>query len=508
MPTIYNTINLEAHTSDGSDENFSRHARKRIELTIGDIAESRADLLISSSSVDQIPNGHVVKRLESYHGEMLTIRNFHPLKLFQTPRYPNSNMGIWLKRSALSTGQTLLLFAVTPKADFHDGFLAPLASLIDLLRHIDQGSLNLPSDLEAPLPPLSIALPILGGNRDFPRLDLMRALIEKLSELIRGSTHLEVVSLYVFENREAEIWSKELEGALGRERSQRGQIELRELSETLKDNLLTCINTLRLIPKVTTSKLKHEVLVPLRVHLIHEPACVATLSTFGRKSWEAIIIHFMNALDIQPTSKLTGVFDALKKEFEARKMISSWVSLSLIKELGNAAAHIQGTNHLSMRDYPILLFALGNSLGLVDPFKVNAPSTKRALINTWIKEIEDEIGALLKIHGGDYLLPALSDLNDNDRKKFLVLWVDRVMSSHENHPYWDKNNRGHFMPKNVNLGNLRTVLSDVIPKWITIHHWLWAFHSVQWDECIDQDWVKLYDTLTRWRLMCFAIDMR
>ena len=59
----------------------------------------------------------------------------------------------------------------------------------------------------------------------------------------------------------------------------------------------------------------------------------------------------------------------------------------------------------------------------------------------------------------------------------------------------------------VKLDELRAVLSDVIPRWVSFHLWIWGFHPFKWELCEDDDWVHLYDNLTRWRLTQQAYDL-
>jgi hypothetical protein len=495
MTSILNTIYLEL---DDEDSDERRGHSKRIELVVGDLVEARADLIVASSSVDIFPSGAVINSLKRYHGIPLDKSGLHPIQLFPTPQFPKTNLGVWLSKGDLPTGQDLIVVAMTPRAKFKQGFQNPFDGLLGVLRKIDQGLPLLGDEtITQPTPPYSIALPILGGDRSFEPQERMKAILHGLEDLIRQSRMLEVVSLYVYYKSEAQKWSDEFDRVLGRYHlipPFKGQCG------ALKEALLNRMKKLRGIRYLDQPHLKHEVLVPLSTHLTYDPPCVATLATFGRKSWEAVTFYYMRFLDESEYKKkdgLTAIFNKLLDKFIARNMISSWVTLSITKELGNGAAHVQGElgiDALDVDDYPIILFTLEQVFGLVDPFAMHEQKNDQLFFCQWTEKIESEIDILLAKLPESLHLPSLH--TEIERKKLFTKWLDQLFINKDSHPYRQK--RGG--KESIDIDEFRTLISDEIPKWVTIHMSIWCNPKLHWDLC-DPNWLKLYDSLTRWRLL-------
>lgn len=93
--SVLNAIYLE---HDDADSDERRWHSKRIELVVSDLVEARADLNVASSSVDIFPSGVVIKGLKRCHNIALDKSSLHPIKLFPTPRYPKTNLCVWLSK--------------------------------------------------------------------------------------------------------------------------------------------------------------------------------------------------------------------------------------------------------------------------------------------------------------------------------------------------------------------------------------------------------------------------
>ncbi len=224
MSELINVVYLTGHGEESElDEQEARKPEplieKRLELRIGNIAESRADLLICSSSAGKFPSGHVVKAINAYFGIDLSERKLSALER-PTQRFKS---GTWLYNGELNTRQSLLITAIPgPEAvrhSFSEGFIKHADTLLKVLSDLDQQVLTDEQSVQVQSirPPTSVAMPILGGNREYDPVQRMEYIVEHCADLLKRSKFLNHIEIYVYSRKEANEWSKHLEDALKRQ---------------------------------------------------------------------------------------------------------------------------------------------------------------------------------------------------------------------------------------------------------------------------------------------------
>lgn len=507
MSELINTVYLFQHGDERSSDaggseaaiKAKRDAYKRIELRLGDLVETYSDLIVSSSSSGDFPNGAVVRRLSSYFGLRLTRADqseFTPLIRV------HGNSGTWLYNRALPTGQRVMVTAISRRGEFEPQF----DTLITALTQLDADQLcdERGQRLMSLQRPLSIAMPILAGNRSYPPRERMRYIVDECVKLLERAQALECIELYIYEHREAEEWSKYLDLALGRDVSDQSypfRAACKELSQLIIARLSALLRRGEVI-----RGLRREVLSPLYRHFRSEPPCLSTLAAFARKSWEAVVLELSK--HSRPPSgdvNLNASFSSLlKMHFNSDGLSDAWVALRVTKALGNAASHLQSSSHpLSSVDYPILLLVLERFMGFVSPFDVKHESMREALYDKWSARLQESLTSSERVlRERDLWLDSWLALpSSGHRKKRIKTWYDQVIALQDpdrEHRYWAYSDG----EERLDLDQVVKVTRDLMPGWISVHLVIWSA-KVNW-ECANPEWARLYDLLSRWRLSEFA----
>ena len=516
MSELINVVYLTGHGEESElDEQGTRKPapliEKRLELRIGNIAESRADLLVSSSAAGEysFPSGSVVGAITSYFGIEQLKYNLTALNR-PTQKYYS---GTWLYNRELSTHQSLLITAIpgpsAVRGSFSEGFTKHADTLLKVLRDLDQQILTdeRGAQVKKIRPPISVAMPILGGNRKYDPVQRMEYIVENCAQLLKQSKYLSHIELYVYSRKEADEWSKHLEKALKRQHEGQFpfQSESVELNQLLLNRLSSFLWSTELSPH-----LRYEILVPMQRHLQHQgKPCIATLSTFARKSWEAVVFELS---DGQSTSNHAGdllnQFCALLNRGDLEEFTDTWVALSITKALGNAAAHFQQHElGLNKNDYPLLLLLLERFVGFVAPFEPYFEDRREDIYQIWFDKLNSELQVMQdKLQGhGLWLEPWLDQGGCKQRRKKIKNWIEQILSLNDpdhKHKYWTTTT----IKERIDLPKVRKKVNDIIPESVIAHLAIWFRDDIKWAKP-HSIWSELYDVLSRWRLSVFAISI-
>lgn len=343
------------------------YSSKEFALMHGDISQVEADLLVVSTHAGKgKPRGAVLESLTKRYGEldfrsMLKILSFTEDSYFQTKAvHPYLDMNI-------------NLLAPPPNAPFHNILMIRMPSpahfptteeALSVYEKAMTGIFSSIAMLEFNGHCYkTIALPLLGGARAFPKQKIMSIILKSSIEWLKYSAHTQQIIFTIYEDAQIGIWNEVMNSSLGRTvlGSNKYEDAITALRRTFQKRSHAYVNNIR-------NEAIREVLQSLARSLSNDHIYVEQLGMYGRKLAEAIAAQMCNDLGFENCHDT--VFANIEKIAKSKR-ISKWIKayLDCLRVLGNESVHVANNElqrvpkHLSEGD---LLVIFSNILSVLD----------------------------------------------------------------------------------------------------------------------------------------------
>lgn len=347
------------------------HGYREFRLLCGDIAAQPSDLLVFSVHAGAgRPGGNVLWALEDRYDTLdldaaallLSLTGNSPFRLTSAPGSLESPAGVYMV--APPTGspfQDLLMLRLPGARQFGDDVTAAEA-----YRRAVRGAFAAVSALEfhgKSYP--SIALPVLGGQRKFPKLEAMTHLLTAAVDWLNVSRHTERILFTVFEEEEVRDWSQAMDQALGR------TFDDGDYDDAAAELRIRLAEKVGVILAAESESGLRRILRDLRDALGKEKELsIQQFGMLGRLLAEAVSARLCSDLGIKPSN---NAFANIEKLGESPR-ISRWINsyLHCLRVLGNEAVHLMDREDrlpeaLAPGD---LVVIFGNMVRVVDFYKL------------------------------------------------------------------------------------------------------------------------------------------
>jgi len=298
---------------------------KDFELLQGDICEQPADLLVVSSHAGKgAPSGTVIQALNTRYGK-IDMENYSIVLPLTQGTYFALDAS-YPKEEDYEVPANIYLTSASENMPFKD----ILVIRIPGPRYFPQGMSLLyyqkaVKSIFSALAALefagryyeTIALPLLGGERSFPKIGIMSTLLETIIKWLNYSKYTNRISLTIYKDHEINSWNKAMNETIGRSFiDDENDKTIRELRIRLKRQ------TTKLVGIVKNDDLK-EILISISNSLSSKgDISVQQFGMYGRKIVECMA-HLI-CLDLNLNTNKT-VFANIKK-LEESNSLSQWIT--------------------------------------------------------------------------------------------------------------------------------------------------------------------------------------
>jgi hypothetical protein len=313
------------------------HGYREFRLLCGDVAAQPAHLVVLSVHAGAgRPGGNVLSALEERWGTLdldaaalvLSLTRHSPFRLTPAPGAPESPAGVYLFTPPAGFPFADLLMLRLPGArQFGDDFTAAEA-----YRRAVRGAFAAVAALEfhgKNYP--TIALPVFGGRRKFPKLEAMTNLLATAVDWLNVSRHTERILFTVFEEEEVGDWSQAMDQALGRTFDDG---DYRDAAAELRARLTEQVGVV--LAAESESGLGR-ILRDLRDALGKEVS-IQQFGMLGRLLAEAVSARLCSDLGIKPSNNAFANIEKLGESPRVSRWIHSY--LHCLRVLGNEAVHL------------------------------------------------------------------------------------------------------------------------------------------------------------------------
>lgn len=301
---------------------------KTINLFLGDICRAQDELLaVSSHAVpNSDPHGSVITRLKREKGidfssvmPMLTLAGvagtylvtnkpdlMHPHKDILVTRIPGY-------ASVSSTGEN-------PLTVYENAVWSLFGSI---------AALELKGSVYR-----TMAMPLLGGRREYPLQEIMEILLKHATRWLRNSHSMHSINLYLYEEDQLEAWSEAMNSVLGRRLIDSAK---HEIVRALRDEILARIHA---SGKFQGNDLK-EVVVALENALKVGTICLQQVSAFSRVLVERIVDKILKERGIASKHNLQQ--DIMTLTYN--EIVAPWITTHFhsLRVFGNETLHKKTT---------------------------------------------------------------------------------------------------------------------------------------------------------------------
>lgn len=327
--TTINTLSIE-----------TPHGYREFQLVHGDVSDQPADLMIFSTHAGHgRPTGRVLRALESRYGS-LDLSNAGLV----LPLSGHSPFHLWLESSSRDSTAGVYALQVPDDAPFkrllmlrlHGAhrFDSQVAAINGYQRAI-QGVFAAVAALEFVGECYrTIALPILGGARHFPKVEAVTALLQTALDWLRVSRHTDSIHFVVNDLTETGAWSTAMDKALDRTFADGDySAASAELRNRLKDQIDT------LLAEESEEGLR-DVLRGVRAALskAERDLSIQQFGVLGRMTAEAMAARLCRDLGMTPGTAAFGNIERLQGSSSISKWINSY--LHCLRILGNESVHL------------------------------------------------------------------------------------------------------------------------------------------------------------------------
>ncbi|MBU5487816.1 hypothetical protein KQI77_06485 [Clostridium sp. MSJ-8] len=209
----------------------------------------------------------------------------------------------------------------------------------------------------------TIALPMLGGNRNIDYMENIKILLNYTIKLLKQSKEVEIVNFYILDDEEEVKWNHAFEKTLGRTYYKQGSLAL---IETLKNNLKDTIETI-----YNSGKYREiEYVLNLIYRELEEvdSLSINNIAINSRKISEIIAKEIASRKQIN-IHKIKYDLSAIINVIASKDIIAPWAIqyLHTARVFGNKSAHVETVikyqpNRLYTDDFISILSTLYNML--------------------------------------------------------------------------------------------------------------------------------------------------
>ncbi|CRI67826.1 hypothetical protein THIOKS1850026 [Thiocapsa sp. KS1] len=359
---ILNTLSIE-----------TPHGYREFRLVHGDLAEEMADLVIFSAHAGSgRPLGTALYALEYRHGSLelenaglvLSLSGHSPFRLAPEPGFHDSPAGIYALNPRPGSPFKRLLMVRLPGARH----FASEDAAVDAYRRAVQGTFAAVAALEfigERYP--TIALPVLGGARHFPKVEAVTTLLEAALSWLRISRHCLRIHFVVYEQAELDAWNSAMDQALGRTFA--GDGDYSAASAELRSRLTDQIDAL--LAEESETGLR-DLLHDLKAAMARpeNELSIQHFGVLGRLTAEAMAARLCRDLGLTPGSNAFGNIERLEKSGSIAAWINSY--LHSLRILGNESVHLTERDQRTPRTLAAgdLIVILSNLARVLDFYRL------------------------------------------------------------------------------------------------------------------------------------------
>lgn len=326
--SVVNTLAIEAP-----------HGFREFRLVHGDICAEAADLLIVSANAGGWPTGAVLNALEVRYGDLgldeaglvIPLAGHSPFQLQQEQVWYQSAAGVYrLTPPARAPFKHLLMLRLPGAANFENG---PAA--IAAFRQAIQATFAALAALEFGGQCFqTIALPVLGGSRHYPKEGAIQTLLEIALNWLRVSRQTRQINFVVHADDEIAGWDAAMDKVLGR------TFEDGDYRQAIAELRAVLLARIAEILKSESDPLIRQALEFLALALPSQDhhTSIQQFGNFGRMTAEAMSQRLCRDLGLTPGESAFGNIELLGRSPDVAKWIYSY--LHCLRILGNEAVHL------------------------------------------------------------------------------------------------------------------------------------------------------------------------
>lgn len=316
------------------------HGYREFRLVHGDICAEVADLLIvSANSGRGWPTGAVLIALQRRYGDLgldkagliIPMAGFSPFQLHQEQDWYRTSAGVYRLTAPASAPFKALLMLRLPGAARFETDPAAIAAF----RQAIQATFAALAALEFGGQCFqTIALPVLGGSRDYPKDGAIQTLLEIALHWLQVSRQTRQINFVVYEDDDIAGWSAAMDKVLGRTFEDGDYHQaIAELRAVLLARIAEILNRER-------DPLIRQALEQLALALQSQDhhTSIQQFGNFGRMTAEAMSQRLCRDLGLTPGESAFGNIELLGRSPDVAKWIYSY--LHCLPILGNEAVHL------------------------------------------------------------------------------------------------------------------------------------------------------------------------